>query len=643
MSLDQRKYTFLAIGIGLFLFTVTTIVYYPGLNGPFVFDDLPNILLNPTLRNIEFTWDAFQAAMLSNDSGVLKRPIPMLSFALNAALTQFDVYYFKLTNLVIHIINGLLLGYITYQLLLRYKEAHSSTPTLSNTHLLLVTAAAICLWLIHPLNLTSVLYVVQRMNSLSTLFILIGLVNYTIARKQIIAGHKSGLAALVLLPLWMTLAALCKENGVLLPVYVILIELFFYRFRAASSTNQIFRWLFFAIIIFPIATGILILITNYDIFIGYSHHAFTAGQRIMTEARVLWFYLSMIFIPDISRMGLFHDDFILSAGILEPVTTLLSIAGIMLLIVISYFTRNRYPLIGFAILWFLLGHSIESSFLALDLVYEHRNYLPQFASILTFVFYALYPYSKLTQNSNNRYIQNAVIILFILLTAYGTHLRSEQWRSDITLAIQEVSSHPASPRANTYLAVTLDNRKQYNTATRYFVTAANLEPENPSNLLRLIHHLDNADRPVPSKMIGELGRLLGQQNLFAPDILLTFYPLLHDTTDHPKLNHALIIEFEKYIERKSANVPKNWLIYAYDKLSSVYQKSGDLGKALFYLQKCIKLDKNSSLYYLESAEILISLNKPGEAKKILDTLQSSNILITKADTKRFNNIFSKLK
>jgi protein O-mannosyl-transferase len=631
---------FLYLGISITLVGIVWLIYQPGLSGPFVFDDFTNILVNPALHNIEFSLDAFKEAMFSNDSGLLGRPLSMLSFAINAALTRFDVYYFKLTNLVIHIINGLLLGVFTYKVLQSYNQTQSSSLTAN--HLKLVSLLVTSLWLFHPLNLTSVLYVVQRMNSLSTLFMLAGIVTYVIAREKLIAGNRSGLWLLLSLPLWTAMAVFSKENGVLLPVYVLLIELLFYRFKSEASLNTHFRWLFVAIVVLPITLGLGLFFAKTDIFLNYQLSSFTLEQRVLTETRVLWFYLSLILIPDISRMGLFHDDFVISDGLLEPATTLLAASGILALIVLSIALVRRLPLVSFSILWFLIGHSLESSVFPLELVHEHRNYLPQFGPVLGLVFYVLYPYKRKTgANSSDAYAQFAFIFIYIVLAAYNTYARSEYWRSSWTLAAQEVKTHPGSVRANTYAAVLLHKKKQYDLALDFFVKAINLDPADPQTRIRLIQHLYQSKKPIPEELIQETRDLLPQGIAVDPEVLHTLDPLLIVTADSPELSNKIIAMYEQYISDNGAD--RGWRLFAYNRLMNVYRMRNNPGKVLYYLQKTIELDKATPGYYLEAAEILTDLGKPKTARELLDTLQSSNILLGKEDADRLSNILRKLK
>lgn len=634
MTLTRKQLIF--AGFGSALLALTLLVYYPGLSGPFIFDDLPNILFNPALQKIEFTYSAFKDVVLSSDSGTLKRPLSMFTFALNTASTGFDVFYYKITNLLIHTINGILISCLGYMLLRRYNRIRASTPLFSNRQLQLYGLLAGCLWLLHPLNLTSVLYVVQRMTSLSTLFMIAGLLVYILGRERLIVGNRSGFWLILTLPLWTAAATLSKEIGVLLPVYALLVELYFYQFRAAALFQKRFRWALATVILLPIVVGAGLLVANIDSFLNYRYQPFTLEQRLLTEARVLWFYISLIAVPMGSRMGLFHDDFVVSTGLLDPLSTIIAVIGIIFLFAFSVIARRHIPLLSFGILWFLTGHSLESSIFPLETVHEHRNYLPQVGLIICLVYYVLFPYKTRGADAGDSIAQYALVIIFALVAAYETHNRSGYWRSDLSLAAQETRAHPESVRANTYLAITLHEQRQYRTARHYFTKAVDLDPNNPNPRIRLMQHLYQAGRPVPDKLIDETARITLALPFFDPDVLTTMDPLLLVTVANAKLNNKLVSLYEDYINRNDAN--KIWRLFAYKKLVNLFKTAGTAGRALPYLQKIHKLDKSAVEYYLESAEILTNMGKHKQAQELLASLQSSNIILDSDETNHLNKL-----
>jgi hypothetical protein len=97
--------------------------------------------------------------------------------------------------------------------------------------------------------------------------------------------------------------------------------------------------------------------------------------------RVVIYYISLLVFPHPSRLNL-DRDFPLSHSLTDPVTTLLSLLTIVGLIGFAVYRAKRQPLLSFCILWFLGNLVIESSVIALDLIFEHRTYLHSMMAIL---------------------------------------------------------------------------------------------------------------------------------------------------------------------------------------------------------------------------------------------------------------------
>ncbi|MCZ7654258.1 MAG: hypothetical protein M5R42_08160 [Rhodocyclaceae bacterium] len=115
---------------------------------------------------------------------------------------------------------------------------------------------------------------------------------------------------------------------------------------------------------------------------GYALRDFSAVERMLTEGRVLWFYLGLILFPRLEALGLYHDDIAVSTGLIAPWTTLLALVGLFGLIWLAWRLRLRMPLTAFGLAWFLIGHGLESTFLPLEIAHEHRNYVPLFGILL---------------------------------------------------------------------------------------------------------------------------------------------------------------------------------------------------------------------------------------------------------------------
>ena len=497
--LKHRLLPFLVLIVAL---AATVLVYQPGLSGPFLYDDKPNIIDNPSLEIGSIGMTGLKQAALSGFGGPLLRPLSMLSFAANLYVTGPDPYYFKLTNLLIHLLNGVAVFVLAWLLLDIYRKLHRPQLTENGTKWIAIAVAA--LWLLHPFNLTGVLYVVQRMASLSALFVFCGLILYLYGRTRQIE-QKSGATAAILASvlIFAPLAVLSKENGILLPVFMLVSELTLLQWQTPGRrTRRMLMALFSLTVLLPALLVLgYVLLNPAVVIVGYSIRDFSLTERLMTEARVLWFYLHMILLPDISSMGFFHDDIAISRSLLTPATTLPAVAGLLALITGALLLRRKYPLLCFGVLFFLVGQSMESSVIALELVHEHRNYLPMFGILLPVVYYMLSPICHPASLRLRRIAMPIVIALFAALTWQ----RASQWSDPLGMMQKEVQHHPQSSRANADLAFQyvnlpaasqLEAAENYHYAIDYFTHAANLSENDTSGFFGII--AVNSERGLPT-------------------------------------------------------------------------------------------------------------------------------------------------
>jgi len=482
------------------------LIYLPGLYGTFYFDDEPNILNNSALAITEINFSSLSQVYNSGSAGLLKRPIPMLSFGLQHLVHGFDPFYFKMGNLLIHCLVGI--GIFNLVRILVVSPVLRTQKNLK--HLPLLTMA---IWLFHPINLTTVLYVVQRMAGLSALFCVLGMYGYSVGRlrmeTQFIHGAVIILSSLLL---FIPVAVLSKENGALLPSYCVLIEVFFYRSKTDKKHQKYFLYSVFALFfILPLSLLISYLILHPEWIInGYNNRDFTLMQRLYTESRVVWFYLAMIILPINSLLGLFHDDFVLSTSLFYPITTFLGVVGLCFLVFIAIYQYRKYPVVCFGFLFFLVGHSIESSIIALELVHEHRNYLPDVGVCFAIAYLLI----RIAQRIKLKSLSYTVLCVPLLYYSSNTFSRATTWGNQNVHGIVELKNHPDSPRNNYHMARIYANlahesegleRDEYiERAEHYFIKSAVLHPNYNDGLFGLIVMNSIEGRKENKKYLDEL-------------------------------------------------------------------------------------------------------------------------------------------
>jgi hypothetical protein len=421
-------------------------VYQPGLSGGFVLDDLPNIVDNPQTDLRQLSPELVLRSLFSSDSGPLGRPLSMFSFALERYFSGLNPFSFKLTNLIIHLINTLLVFFLTRGLLRRFRARYPQTAGMHirvSTLALLITAA----WALTPINLTAVLYVVQRMESLATLFMLAGLLAYLHGRSRMEQGEQRAGRLWVVggLTLGTGLGVLAKESAIMLPLYALLTEWMLFGFgKKNSPARRFLTWLYCILLLLPGVIGLLLFLPNIFDGSAYANRPFGLSERLWTESRVIWHYLWWTMAPSIDQLSLFHDAFPLSRGPLHPWTTLLSALGLGGLLISALLLRKRSPLVAFGILWFFVMHLLVSTVLPLEPVYEHRNYMATLG-----VFIGLF--GGIFYHANTVILRRAsVIVAGVLIIAHGalTFLRAQEWSNPIRLAQFEAVCQAESPRAN---------------------------------------------------------------------------------------------------------------------------------------------------------------------------------------------------
>ena len=423
---------------------LTIVIYIPGLSGDYMFDDMPNLLHNEQLNIASLDTESLQGAIFSSGSGALRRPVSMLSFTLNRYFFGVAPYSHKVVNLIIHLLTGIGL-YLLGRLLIRsYRQFRD--PALPAAALNWIPVIVAGLWLVHPLNLTPALYIVQRMTSLAALFTVLGLCLYMAGRMRLSVGKKHGLPLILTgLLLFGGLAILSKESGALLPLYMLVLELTIFRFRNNNGKPNRSVISFFAITVAVPAVLVLLYLALNPAYItgGYGYRNFNLEERVLTEGRVLVFYLKSILIPSITELGLYHDDIAISRGLFNPPATFYSLVALGGMLLGALLLLGRQPLVSLGILWFFTGHLIESTIIGLELVHEHRNYLADFGIILAVTALIVQaPMRKL-----GPVIRIAAPAVFLLLFSYTTWVRATQWSDVTSQAIHEARHHPQSYRA----------------------------------------------------------------------------------------------------------------------------------------------------------------------------------------------------
>ena len=412
----------LCLGVTVF---ITILLYSNTFNAPFYLDD-EKMLTDPGIQLKTLSMGSLKTAAFDNMAP--SRPIPNLTFAFNYYFNGMKLKGYHLVNLFIHLLAGVALFYF---LKLTLRLSPQSQSSLSNSSIIPFVAAL--LWSVHPLQIQSVTYIYQRMNSLAALFFLLSLIFYVLGRHQKKPPKKYGL--FITSALCALLGIASKEQVVVLPLIIVLYEWYFFQDMRTAWLKQ-HKIPLATIFILPLV--VFLIISKGDpmqiIATEYSRYDFNAPQRLMTEMRVLIFYLSLFFYPHPSRLNLEHD-FSLSTSLVHPISTLPSLGLIVGLIAFSIYIARKERLISFCILWFFITHLIESTIIPLELVYEHRNYIPSML-VLFLIVVASYRVTKF------RYAKFVIPCLLILVFSFWTHQRNALWANKVQFYEDSVAKTP---------------------------------------------------------------------------------------------------------------------------------------------------------------------------------------------------------
>lgn len=418
-------------------------IYWPGLSGGFIYDDFSFIVGNHSIMVTTGSLKEWLLAAMAFPSGTHQgRWLGMLSFALNHFLTGMEPYGFKLTNLAIHLFNGGLV----FLMLRALFDVHVIALGRNNLRRQfdggLAAAVLACLWLVLPINLTAVLYVSQRLESLSTTFIFLGLWWYLRARIAHLQHRRSFAHVWLALITSTVLGVLTKESAVLLPLYTAAIEVIVIggRSREGRWHRQVLS-LYGCLLVVPLVAGLFWLHGWIDGARTYGR-AFNIPERLMTESRVLIDYMRWTLAPNLDSLTLYHDDIEISHGLLKPATTIFAIAAIFTLLGVAAWQRSQRPLFSLGIIWFFGGHLLTATVIPLMLAFEHRNYFPSLGLLLAA--------GSLLYFESNR-IRGRIIILaagcLFVFYSFTTALRAQEWSDPLRLVMAEASKRPRSPDA----------------------------------------------------------------------------------------------------------------------------------------------------------------------------------------------------
>jgi tetratricopeptide (TPR) repeat protein len=573
---------------------LVTLAYSNTFQAPFLFDDVHNIVENPYIKIKDLSFKAL--AQAATKSPTESRWLSNVSFAINYYFTGMAVPSYHIVNIIIHILCGITLYYLSLTTLtLRFCSQRYR-------HFREIAFFASFLWLLHPVQTNGVTYIVQRMTSLATLLFLISMLAYAKGRIQKQAGKR--LALLLLSSFSGLLAIISKENAIMLPVMILGYEIFFLKQYSAKHFNKNIIFTGLALFLFSAVIVVMFYFDGGNPFAsilpgGYGGRDFTLSERLLTQPRVILHYLSLLFWPAPGRLNL-NYDFLISKGLLVPPITVIAILGLLFMVAAIFLLFNRNKLLSFALFWFLGNLIIESSIIPLEIIFEHRMYLPA-----TFVIIALISVGyELFYNKEKKL--SVVLACIMVLFAFLTWQRNADWQSEVRIWSDIVAKSPNLARAHVNLGKGLVREGKFEEAENILRRAITLDPRDGNAYLNFAIVLDYQNHLDQALLYSDKALEAGNAN---PAKIHQVKGLAYSKQGNL---HSAILEMEKALrfEPDSAKIHVN--------LGIVYGRSGNRSKAEEHFRKASSLDPDNGFALQNLGIVLEKQNKLSEAVKVLE-------------------------
>lgn len=599
----------------LFLITITTLVYSNSLYSPFIFDDKENILNNPHIRMKELTLSSISQAALKSPSS--SRPVANISFALNYYVFGYSSFGFRSINILIHITTGVLL-YFLIKLILNANTSQSGRRQEWTAFF------AALIWLVHPLQIQSVTYIVQRMNSMASLFFVLSLLLYGYARSTSDLTYRLPLFGSFILSSFLAFGS--KQIAATLPLFILLYEWYFVQRFDRSWFRKHFPHILAILIVILIVSLIYTAGDPFSkILASYEKRDFTLVQRVLTEFRVVVHYVSLIFFPHPSRLTLDHQ-FELSNSLAEPATTLFSLVFILVSIAVSILWARKLPLLSFCVLWFFGNLAIESSVIGIEIIFEHRTYLPSMLLILMTVMF-------IDRVVPKKHLFLGTLSVVALFFSFWTYERNTVWQSRVRLWEDAVAKSPEKARPHHNLGHALAEESRLTQAISEYKTALNLdsrlvEAENNIGLAlaglgktkEAIDHFKTAQKRFPEsvEMHYNLGSIYTSLN-WSDMAIRQYYKAIQVDPEAYLAHNNLGFELARTNQFAASLYHYNEAIrlnahYAdmHNNLANLLVRMGKLDAGMRYYRKALNIAPNSekvSRNHIKSKEIKESIDR----------------------------------
>ena len=577
----------------LFLSAVTLALYWQALGNSFLiyWDDNGYVTANIAIRG--FTWGNIKTAFSTFYEGNYA-PIQIISYMFDHAIWGLKPSGFILTNILIHTANGILFYFLLTRL---------------SWHRLPACLAAL-IFLVHPVQVESVVWISQRKNLLSMMFFLLSLYSYILYYEK---SEKLWGAPYVSSMVFFILALLTKSVAVILPLVLTAFDL-----CAPSKRDR--KTLIVDKIPFFIAALIIALVamkSQSGEFAGgrTSYHGGTPYATLLTMLPVLMRYVGMTLWPlDLSAV---YAPAIKTGIDFEVAQATLLLFLIVMLGVLLYYRRRD---LLFWFLFFFLGLLPVSQIVPIvTLMNDRYFYFPLLGASAFIVAVAFLIVS--TVRRGKTLVRISVGVIFSVILGHyviETYDRIPIWKNEYALWEDAVRKVPHSPKAHFQYAHILEYQGEFGKAEEQYELGLNLSTSHFERypLARLHEKTGHLD-----KAIEEYQRFLSH----SPGFLDARNNLALIYINEGKLDQAA----EQY--KIALQYKPDWA-QGYNNLAVIYVKSGNRDKAIDNFMEAVKLKPGDSELHYNLG--LVYFDKGMEEKafqefEIAVNLSPGNALFTK--------------
>jgi protein O-mannosyl-transferase len=579
------------------------------LPGPLLLDDWGNL---ETLLGVAGSFGSVVDAMFNNASGLLLRPISNLSFVANLLATGPEPLPLKLTNLAFHVIAAGVAFAFTQRILALLQ------PDIPAHHATAIALLAAVIWAVHPLQVSTVMYVVQRMAILSALFsmLAVGAALRPLLMRDL--SRRDTAISIALFGLFTLLALLSKENGALTPLLLGSVLVAIPALHSARFDRNAVRtgW---AMVALPVIAGCVVVAIKWESLVGgFDGRPFSMAERLLSQPTILLGYLSSIVWPDPDRMGLFLDD--IQAARLDDVVAWLAAATLVGVTAGLVAFRKRWPVAAFAALWFLGCHAMESTFLPLELAFEHRNYLALLgpAILLATLLFSLS--SRLATQSGRRAAFTGSAIAVVACLMLITHERASRWSSLESFSMHEVRNRPLSLRAQNLAAII--DRRQGNVPSAVARMAAmkSLYPDSFfAHAMDMDFACDDSSHPTDWDGIHRTavaGRGSSEVLGYFSHIVVRISLGECVGIDRPEMHARLQTLIDDALTHRATYAAQYFLVLRASLAESTHEE------ARAFMHEALALDQQSADLWQRLASMELAANNPTDALAALDALDA---------------------